>query len=267
MEAKVDDLEIKLDSKVTELDVKLNNVDTKITNLSSKSEDYHKETLKNQAENFETLKALMLGLSNGTVDTCTINENQLNIATINANGMENNQAYINKLIMFNSIVCVQETWALNKDKIEDCIYTLNKKTFCSEAKKNASEGRPSGGLAFIVDKNIKCEFYDLDDRINVLVMDGLAIFNVYLTYYDGKLINKFEFSSQIAQLEELVNEYRKKEQEILIVGDFNTDPIKNTHNSSELIKFLQKNNLRMADIEISQLVDVQKTTFRNDKLD
>ncbi|CAF0830680.1 unnamed protein product [Brachionus calyciflorus] len=128
--------------------------------------------------------------------------------------------------MSNSIVCLQETWALNQTKIDNCIYTLNKKIFSRSAKKDSDQGRPSGGIAFIVDKELKCTFIDLDERVNVLIVGNLAIINVYLTYFDASDRNKFEYTSQIELLSQTVQSQFNKGNEIVILGDFNTDPMK-----------------------------------------
>ncbi|CAF0908600.1 unnamed protein product [Brachionus calyciflorus] len=136
---------------------------------------------------------------------------------------------------------------------------LDNKNF-RKAKKDKSTGRPSGGLAFIIDKNIESKYIDLSDRINILIINKLAIINVYLTYYDGSIENKFDFSSEITQLNETLDDLKRQDFEIIVLGDFNADPIKTNHNSNEFLNFICKNELCMVDTASSQYVDY---TFKN----
>ncbi|CAF1144727.1 unnamed protein product [Brachionus calyciflorus] len=113
------------------------------------------------------------------------------------------------MLMINSLVCLQETWALNQNQIDDCIITTDK--------------------------------------------------NIYRrNYYDGTNNNKFEFSSLLIQLTEKIYEFKSKGYEILILGDFNTDPIKDNFNTHELINFMKRHSLRMIDVEETQIVTFSK---------
>ncbi|CAF1065010.1 unnamed protein product [Brachionus calyciflorus] len=180
-------------------------------------------------------------------------QGKLSIATINIGGINNNNSYLNELVLNNNIVCVQETWATNKSSIEKNIYVLNKKIFFTPAIKLNKKGRPSGGLACIIDINIKCTYQQMSNRIGILYLPDIIIINVYFPYYTGSFDQNQEFGQEIMNLEEILNLNPHKE--IIILGDLNTDIIRKNHFSIELINFLMRNHLTLSDIVQCQEID------------
>lgn len=183
----------------------------------------------------------------------------LKIATLNVGGINNNTEYLNKLVLTHNIVCVQETWATNKNSIKKNIYCLNKRLYFSPARKVSKLGRPSGGLAFIVDNDLKCQVIFKSERVGLINIGDTIIVNVYLPYFDGNQESKLEFEQELAILQEILN--RNSGNRVIIVGDMNTDIIKGNFNSVNLLKFLSENNLTLIDI-----VQTQHTDFTYHKI-
>ncbi|CAF0951735.1 unnamed protein product [Brachionus calyciflorus] len=180
-------------------------------------------------------------------------EKNLTIASINIGGLNKNIAYLNQLVMQNSVVCVQETWAECKNDLDNSIYITGKKIIYKHAIRRSKVGRASGGLAFI-DENLvfKQKFYS--DRIGELTIGNLTILNIYLTFNDGSARSKEEFQNDLIFLQEILKRNANKRNTI-IIGDFNADPIKNNFHSEELNKFLFSNNLILNDVYSPQQVD------------
>ncbi|CAF1025160.1 unnamed protein product [Brachionus calyciflorus] len=186
----------------------------------------------------------------------------LKIASINIGGLNKNLAYLNQLVMQHSIVCVQETWAESKIDLDNSIYVTGKKILFKPAKRKNKVGRAVGGLAFILDDHINTEVKFYGERIGKLTLDDVILLNVYLTFYNGTLLSKEEFTNDIVLLQEVINE-NKDNKQIVIIGN----PIKKNFHSKELSKFLSKNQLLMKDIYTSQQVDhTYSQIFKNGKI-
>ncbi|CAF1085776.1 unnamed protein product, partial [Brachionus calyciflorus] len=178
---------------------------------------------------------------------------KISIATLNTVGINNNTKYLNSLILNHDIVCVQETWATRKSQIDQNILTPNMNIFFKPAKKIHKKGRPSGGLAFIVNKDIRCKVNYLSDRVGKLSIDGLIILNVYLPFFNNSNENNQDFDQELEIITDVIENNNKNE--ILIIGDMNTDIIKINHNTKMLLELIKTNGLTIADIMQQQTID------------
>ncbi|CAF0815493.1 unnamed protein product, partial [Brachionus calyciflorus] len=188
------------------------------------------------------------------VQSIKVDNQELKISTLNTGGLNNNSEYLNKLIINNNIVCIQETWTDNIFKIDETVYTLNNKIYLEPAKRNSNFGRMSVGLAFIIDDDLNVKFEPLNERISVLYINRLAIVNIYLIY-ENNTQNRFEYTSSIAILNELINELEFKKMDVIIIGDFNTDIKRDTEHTWILKQFPIENQLTLKDTDMPQDVD------------
>ncbi|CAF1056437.1 unnamed protein product [Brachionus calyciflorus] len=155
---------------------------------------------------------------------------KMQTASINIGGINNNTSYLNTLILTHNIVFIQETWATNLKVIQDNIYCLNKEIFWNPATKIQKKGRPSGGLAMIVDKGITC----------CKILNGL-------------IEHKLEFDIEIDQLNDFIQNLDNKN--IILMGDFNVEIARNNYNTRKFLEFLLNNDLTLVDIKQHQNVD------------
>ena len=137
--------------------------------------------------------------SKETTNSISLQEKLLNIISHNVHGMESNHPYVNHLALESNILAVQETKMTSQLALENNIHVPNKKIFCKPAKK--TRGAPSGGLAFIVDKELKCSVKFHLNRIGVLKLNKLTVINVYLMYHTGSKVDQAKFEEQIALVE------------------------------------------------------------------
>ncbi|CAF0746170.1 unnamed protein product [Brachionus calyciflorus] len=176
----------------------------------------------------------------------------MKIATLNVGDINNNSEYLNNLIIDHNIVCIQEHWAVKKDTICQNIYSLDRQIFFSPALKKSKKGRPAGGLAFIVNKDLKCRVKFISHRIGYLKVGNLVIINVYLPFYSGVIEDMTEYDLELAHLDEIISTTTDR---VFIMGDFNTDIVKTHHNSIELLKLIKRKNLTIVDIVQIQEID------------
>ena len=107
--------------------------------------------------------------------------------------------------MKSDILFVCETMCTTHAAVEELIDLDGKNLHTKKAIKTKKQGRSSGGLAFLVNK----EF-----------VGSLTIMWVYLTYENGSLINQLELQSELAIVQTIIDESRKKNREFIIIGDF-----------------------------------------------
>ncbi|CAF0820346.1 unnamed protein product [Brachionus calyciflorus] len=265
-------------AKITKLQDQVNNVDLKINNLEEKitvkingiKEMITREICGLEERVSTKFSCLEEKITNDLSTTHNKLDSQSNfvppepnqgsvipikIASINTAGLENNFEYINALVRENSIVCIQETWAETNLKIKNCIYTTGKNIYSKNAIRISSVGRPSGGIAFIVDQNFetKCSF--LNDRIGILKLNRLVIFNLYLICNNSSSENNLIFQSDLELIRESIKSFRSKGFEILVLGDFNTDINKNNKRTKSFLDFVKNENFNIIDIETDQGVN------------
>ncbi|CAF1138020.1 unnamed protein product [Brachionus calyciflorus] len=140
-----------------------------------------------------------------------------------------------------------------KKQLKKNIFSLNKNIFLKPATKLNKTGRQAGGLAIIIDKEIKSSVKFHSDRIESVEMGDLTLINVYLPFFNGSIENKMLFDQELRMLYQIINSQRVKN--FVIVGEMNTDIFRTNHNSIRLLEFLRNNSLTLADIKQSQDVD------------
>lgn len=134
-----------------------------------------------------------------------------------------------------NVLCLQETWHKTYDDIDDSIYIKSKKFLHKPATKAYSKGRFSGGLAFIVDENLKCNSEFLNNRIGILKINKLAIINVYLIHFNGSKSSTLEYEADISLINNAINNLKSNGYETILMGDFNTDFSKNNSHTNKTI--------------------------------
>lgn len=128
------------------------------------------------------------------------------------------------------------------------------------ATKNASRGRPSGGIAFIVDDDLEVEAnMRRSDRIGTLQINKLIIIGVYLTYSDNTDANLDDFIAEVSILQNIVDECTSKKLDFIIIGDFNIDLARFDKHYEIFDDFLYDNKLITVDTQSIQPV---KYTYR-----
>lgn len=173
---------------------------------------------------------------------------KLKIGSINLNGLVNNQIYLNKLILDHDILCMQETWCTDNAQIDNVINIQGKKIYHKEAKKMSRNGRPSGGLGFIVNKNLRVYIKHISDRISLLKINNLLIININMIYDDGSKENNYTYENDLMLTQEIYDSNIINQMEIILIGDMNVDFIRPSHNMRSLVNFVNYNNLKCIDI-------------------
>ncbi|RMZ99261.1 hypothetical protein BpHYR1_047827, partial [Brachionus plicatilis] len=125
------------------------------------------------------------------------------------------------------------------------------------------KGRPYGGVGWIVSKKLE-KRYSVKlhtKRITSLEIGNLTLIGVYLTANNSKNESMIEHIIDIKDLETLIDELKRKNKEYIIVGDFNSDPIRNKKFDRELISLLSKRNLKCIEKEFDNF----EYTYSNDQ--
>ena len=86
------------------------------------------------------------------------------------------QTHLNELAKRYNILCIQESWHLSYEQIDENLLIGGKKIFHKQATKTSKKGRPSGGLVFIVDSEIKCSAIFPSKRIGILLSNGKCLY-------------------------------------------------------------------------------------------
>ncbi len=147
--------------------------------------------------------------------------------------MANNQTHLNELAKQYNVLCIQESWHLSYEQIDENLLIAGKKIFHKYATKTSKKGRPSGGLIFIVDSEIKCSAMFPSKRIGVLLINNLAIMNVYMPFGKDEE-SVLEFEIELNLIMKLIDTFENEKREIILTGDFNCDFSESTINTKRL---------------------------------
>jgi hypothetical protein len=157
----------------------------------------------------------------------------LKVCTINSHGLKGNILYINYLVNSYDVIFINEHWLTFKDKFIIENLCKEKQLFFQEASSSrGNRGRPSGGLAWITNKNINVisqEFFSNNLSQITLEHNSLKFmfFGVYAFF--NKTDNFVEQANLFGQCKQAVEEGRGLNYNIFILGDFNSDPYRNNN--------------------------------------
>ncbi len=171
--------------------------------------------------------------------------------------------------IINSDICFAcEIHHTSKQTLDDYMYVSHKRISSKCAEKSEKHGRGRNGMAFIYNSDIilssPIEYYG--NRIAVMEMDPVVIIGVYLSYNDGNEASRQELQSDLVTLKELINQFKLKSKETIIVGDTNVDFIKINKFTNILVDFLIDTDYIVGDIEYGpQQVDYTWHSIRYNK--
>ena len=174
----------------------------------------------------------------------------LNICSLNCHGAKGNLVYINKLIHDFDFVFVSEHWLYQDEKhFLEVLDSSCKYFFHSSMNVSVVRGRPFGGTCWITKKQFNIiKFEMIGDFMSILSIKInniiIHLIGVYLMYNNNTAQNKSVFDHQIYIINDFIKVTSQKNEDIVLVGDFNADLIRNkTHADKNLIKFCNENNL------------------------
>ena len=189
------------------------------------------------------------------------NNKELQVTSINTQGLKSNSEYLSSLLDTNDIIFVCEHWLSNAEEV--LAENLSNRHYVkfTPAEKGPN-GRPYGGNCFLVSKKLKNTKIVHEDS-NILAMQfkcnnvNMLIIGLYLTCYrDQSSIEKY--SSQLNTISGIIEMY-VDECEIMIVGDYQAFPSDiydtTSRNSTKrnplsplLCSFVQEHSLELIDV-------------------
>ena len=181
-------------------------------------------------------------------------DRNLKIISFNCQSFNSKGPLIHSLLEKCDILCLQETF------ITECTsncYDNFHKDFVNAytpalRKDDMAAGRPSGGQCIYFRKNLNIDFVPVQITPRLLGLEikfGNLIYflvNTYCCYDSGNVESLLEYKSIMADLSNVCSS--QKYNEIVICGDFNADPIKNTRFFKEFDTFLDTHSLVANDI-------------------
>lgn len=175
------------------------------------------------------------------------NSNTLRIGTLNTNNIFENTGYVNEAAFRTSILFVNETKAMNQLNTDDIIYLNDKKIFSKNATRKGKKGNCSGGLAFIVDSNLKARVKYLSNRVGQLRLNKLCVIGVYFTYNDSSPRSLIDLEAELELVFQTVRNRTNEGYECIIIGDFNVDMLKHPTRSNLLSNYLNTYKYELID--------------------
>ena len=169
---------------------------------------------------------------------------------MNTNNIFENTGYVNEGAFRTSILFLNETKATSQLNTDDVIYLNNKKIFSKNAIRKGKKGNSSGGLAFIVDSNLKSRVKLISNRIGQLRLNKLCIIGVYLTYNDNTPTSLIDLEAKLELVFQTVRNRQNEGYECLIIGDFNVDMLKQPERSNLLTNYLNTFKYELVDQQI-----------------
>ena len=138
------------------------------------------------------------------------------------------------------------------NSVLDC--ELTNKIYQKAAKKKTKRGRPVGGLAWIIRKNMEGQVSVTftSERISVIKHGKKAFIGVYMPYNDGKLETRVEYEIELNKILSLSENLENQGYEVTIIGDFNSDLARNSEFDRILSERITGANFCFADHIFSQ---------------
>jgi len=202
---------------------------------------------------------------NKKVKTNEMNNQHLTIGTLNTRSLQDNIGYINIAALKTSILFINETKSTKQLVTDEIIYLNNKKVFSKNAVRQKKTGNSSGGLAFIVDSNLKCKVKFLSNRIGQLLLNKLCLIGVYLTCNNNHINSLIDFEAELELIFQTVKNRQKEGYECLILGDFNVDLNKHSTRSNLLQNYLNTFRYELKDQKHEMSVDYTYEMIRTNK--
>ena len=230
-----------------------------------------KEQIKN--ENIKRKNEKKNKDKNNTNDNKNINKNNLRIYSYNSRGFDQIKQQVCRELLdskdnkFNSILCNQENFVLkgNSHKIRQALPDYH--IFIKPAEKSQLEGRPVNGMFIAIHKQFRTKAKEVsanNKRVQGVLLktdgDSTLVINVYFpSDPKTKLYNQDEeLENVMATIENLIETYGCNN--VIIVGDMNTDYKRKNGRVDRLKKFLSDNDLESAwdDFEVDFTHEFEK---------
>ncbi len=211
------------------------------------------KTIEIKFKNFIIMMLLYLIIDNTALAmavTAERGQNILNIMSINCKNIKSNGLFINEMLLSPDIVFLQEHWLNNKeiDKMEKFINCKERDTHFKSAMniEQYDRGRPYGSIGWIMRKNIIYkEIIFISDNISVLKIDNQM--NKIGVYLNCNQNNTESFNNHLHDVEQLAGILKTISNEnVLIIGDFNSDFKRKSKFDKILQQFVKTNNLVIA---------------------
>jgi hypothetical protein len=170
------------------------------------------------------------------------------------------------------ITFFSETWLKNRDNnfITEMMKNTGYDYYAFSHETNSRRGRPSGGTLWVLSDRIKglCEIHKINARIQkclVKTEPPLLLVGVYMpsTNNSCEIASNNEYDENMCILQQLVNETTENDTQLIIIGDFNSDPRRaSTYNDKTFSHFITNHNTNLSLIDY---LFTQKLygTFRN----
>ena len=164
----------------------------------------------------------------------------IRLVTYNCHSIRNNAETVKDLLLSHDIVFLQELM-IHDDDIGFLMNLNDDFEFCVQASSNKTDiisGRPSCGVAVFWRKclNDVVEAFKVDERINgIYVTEGnnkILMINVYMPYDAKDVYSLDNYLSNLSILNDLIS--LSEANNVILVGDFNADHLKNTRFWKEL---------------------------------
>jgi exonuclease III len=194
-----------------------------------------------------------------------MNNQNLTIGTLNTRSLQDNIGYINIAALKTSILFLSETKSTKQLNTDEIIYLNNKKIFSKNATRKKKTGNSSGGLAFIVDSNLKCKVKFISNRIGHLLLNKLCLIGVYMTCNDSDINSLIDFEAELELIFQTIKNKQKEGYECLILGDFNVDMNKHGIRSNLLQNYLNTFRYELKDQQHKMSVDYTYEMIRKNK--
>ncbi|RNA07486.1 hypothetical protein BpHYR1_013432 [Brachionus plicatilis] len=124
-------------------------------------------------------------------------------------------------------------------------------------KNKVKEGRRYGGIGWLIKNglNLVHEVKFTNERISHLELENIIVIGVYLTSNDSSQKSLNEHIYDLVTLENLILSLSNGEKEILIIGDFNSDPLRSKKFDRQLFELMIDQDLEVLDLKFNQSVD------------
>ncbi len=181
---------------------------------------------------------------------------RLKIATFNVNGAHGSRYTIKYVAEQTNVLCLQETMHQTKELLHEAIKMEGKKIFQLPGKREGRTGRYSGGQAFVVSNEINALPFFPFENISYILINHLAIINVYLPFYDGdNSINYDKYIQDIVHLDEVIEKLVIQNKQIILLGDLNLNFVTMNGHAKLMKKLLKKYDLFPEDLNHNQYVN------------